>query len=288
LRAGLPFGLVMQLAEQARGTFGDGGALGTQTQDAWAEFLAGECEAGPVLIVIEDLQWGDAMSVRALDIALRDLHDAPLMVVAFARPEVHQLFPKLWSERAIEEIRLPPLTKTASERLVRNVLGAAAVQEDVARIVETAEGIPLYLVALAQAAARGATDIPDAVLAMVQSRYDGLDANARKVLRAASIFGRSFWRGGVEALTGSDVQVAEGLEDLEEAKLIASQPEGRFSGEQEYQFRTSLLREGAYAMLIEGDRALGHVLAASWLERVGEQDSSVIDTHRELGRLSVG
>ena len=288
LRAGLPFGLVMQLAEQARGTFGEGAALSTQTQDAWAEFLARECETGPVLIVIEDLQWGDAMSVRALDIALRDLQDAPLMVVAFARPEVHQLFPKLWSERAIEEIRLPPLTKAASERLVREILGAGAAADVMARIVEQAEGIPLYLVALAQGAASGAPSIPDAVLAMVQSRFDGLDANARRTLRAASIFGRTFWRGGVEALTGSDVQVDDGLADLEEAKLIASQAEGRFAGDREYQFRTTLLREAAYAMLIEGDRALGHVLAAIWLEHVGEQDTHVIDTHRELGRVSAG
>ncbi len=45
------------------------------------------------------------------------------MVLALARPEVHELFPRLWAERSLQEIRLGELVRRASERLVREVLG---------------------------------------------------------------------------------------------------------------------------------------------------------------------
>jgi predicted ATPase len=284
MRAGSPFGLVAQLTPALRVSAGETLPISAQAQAAWLEALTRECEAGPVLLVLEDLQWGDAVSVKMLDGALRDLRDHPLMVLAFARPEVHELFPKLWADRAVEEIRLTALTRTASERLVRGVLGAPASASEVAQIIEQADGIPFSLEALARAAVLGEGEkVPDAALAMVQSRFEKLDADARKVLRAASIFGRTFWEGGVRTLAGGATEVAEGLADLLEAKMISQRPESRFAGEHEYEFCTMLAREGAYAMLTDADRSLGHALAGEWLERAGEQDAAVISGHRELG-----
>ena len=42
-----------------------------------------------------------------------------------------------------------------------------------------------------------------------------------------------------------------------------------------------MLREGAYALLTDADRSLGHDLAVEWLERAGEPDEAVITGHRE-------
>jgi tetratricopeptide (TPR) repeat protein len=44
------------------------------------------------------------------------------------------------------------------------------------------------------------------------------------------------------------------------------------------------LRDAAYALLTEDDRALGHALAAEWLESVGAADALVIAEHWERGR----
>src|SRR3712207_8522779 len=43
-------------------------------------------------------------------------------VLALARPEIHETFGRLWSERHTQELRLHQLSKSASEKLVRNVL----------------------------------------------------------------------------------------------------------------------------------------------------------------------
>jgi serine/threonine protein kinase len=285
LHAGLPFGLVSQLTLCAKRPFMGGSALNTMSQQAWVDFLESECEAGPVLIVIDDLQWGDALSLKVLDTALRDLRDSPLMIVAFARSTVHKQFPKLWSDRSIEEIRLSPLTRGASEQLVRGILGQAATDERVARILEQADGVPLYLEALARAVTQGrGDDVPDSVLAMVQSRFERFDTQARRIMRAASVFGRTFWPAGVQALVGSDADVEAALRELVEQKLVSKQAQSRLAEQQEYAFSTTLVCDSAYAMQTDADRALGHDLAAEWLAGAGEPDASVIERHRQLAR----
>ena len=44
---------------------------------AFEHWVAAECAKGPLLLVVEDLQWGDQPSVKALDAVLRDRKDAP-------------------------------------------------------------------------------------------------------------------------------------------------------------------------------------------------------------------
>ena len=44
------------------------------------------------------------------------------------------------------------------------------------------------------------------MLALVQSRLERLDGDARHMLRAASVFGQQFWRGGVIELVGGTVE----------------------------------------------------------------------------------
>ena len=97
--------------------------MGDQMRRAFEHFVATETAAQPVVIVLEDLHWGDLPSVKLVDAALRALTDRPLFVLALARPEVHELFPRLWAERGAHELRLDELTKKGSERLVRGVLG---------------------------------------------------------------------------------------------------------------------------------------------------------------------
>ena len=51
----------------------------------------------------------------------------------------------------------------------------------------------------------------------------------------------------------------------------------------EYTFRHGLVREAAYEMLTEQDRALGHRLAGAWLVEVGESDAIVLAEHLDRG-----
>jgi tetratricopeptide (TPR) repeat protein len=263
----------------------DAQIMGGQVRRAWEDFLRAECAAQPVLLVLEDLHWGDLPTVQFVDSALRSLKKLPLMVLAMARPQVHEMFPKLWAERDLHEVRLNALPRKASERLVRQVLGDAVAPETVDRLVRQADGHAFYLEEVIRAYAEGKGDaLPETVLAMVQVRLEGLDGEARRVLRAASVFGEVFWPGGVAALLGGgprSLRAKDWLQTLVEEEVLMLRPDSRFTGEAELAFRHALLREGAYAMLTEKDRALGHRLAAEWLQEAGENDPIVLAEHFE-------
>ncbi len=257
--------------------------MGDQMQRAFVDFVDAECRDRPLVIVLEDLHWGDLPSVTAIDALLRALAERPLTVIGLARPEVAEIFPGLWRERGVQPIPLSPLSKRAAAGLVRDVLAYAAPAL-VDRLVEKAAGNAFYLEELIRTVAEGRDDLPATVVAMVQSRLGALEDGERRILRAASVFGETFWEGAVRALLGDDtVDLRERLEDFARRELLTRHPSSRVSGEVEYVFRHALVREGAYAMLTEGDRTLGHRLAGEWLEHVGESAAIVIAEHFSKG-----
>ncbi|WP_437295711.1 serine/threonine-protein kinase [Sorangium sp. So ce426] len=262
--------------------------LGEQMQRALRDFLRAECAAQPVVLALEDVHWADRASVAAIDAALRELADQPLFVLATARPEIKQAYPDLWGERGRQEIWLRQLSPKACAQLTREALGGAADGALVDRLVTRSEGQPFFLEELIRATAEGRGEaMPETVVAMVQVRLEALSPPARRILRAASVLGEVFWRGAVAHLLGGDAApLADHLSALVTGELCVRRREGRFPGEEEYCFRQALLREGAYAQLTEDDRALGHRLAAEWLEGAGEADPLVLAAHCERGGLT--
>ena len=274
---------------QLRAARRDPTLMGDQMRRAWEDWLAFECAGQPVVLVLEDLHWGDLPTVRFIDAALRNLRDQPLFVLALARPDVHEQFPRLWAERDVSEIRLGELGRKAAERLAKQVLGADLDADELARIVERAAGNAFYLEELIRAAAEGKGEaLPETVLAMVQTRIERMEPAARHILRAASLFGQLFWRGGLRALLGDTTEATQldgWLSHLVEREVISARPDRRFPDEKEYGFRHALVREAAYGMLTESDRTLGHRLAGEWLVRAGESEAAVLAEHFERGNL---
>lgn len=251
---------------------------------AFVRWLRAECEVQSVMFVIEDLHWADMASVLLIDFALRELHDSPLFVLALSRPEGVAQFPKLWPESA-QTIPLRPLSKRARENLVRQVLSRQAPADVVARIAEQSAGNALYLEELIRAAVEGkGEEPPPTVLAMLQARIGRLEPGARRALRAASVFGETCWAGGVAALLGTEIREATRmLEMLSELELLDHKVVCRFADETEFQFRHGLMREAAYDLLSDEDRALAHAVAGRFLEQAGER-SAVLAYHFQRGR----
>ena len=261
--------------------------MGDAMRDAWEEWLTAECAAHPVLLVLEDLHWGDAATVRLVDSTLRNLRDLPLMVLVLSRPEVTTQFPGLWAEREVQTIKLGPLSKRAAEQLVEGALGPRARPEAVARIIERADGNPFYLEELIRAVAAGRDDLfPDSVLGTVEARLDAEGNEAKRVLRAASVFGDRFSMGGVAALLGGErhaEEAGEWLKTLSSRELIGPASSALGATDPQFAFRHAIVREAAYAMLTEEDRGLGHRLAGEWLERTGSRDAATLAEHFQRG-----
>ena len=264
--------------------------MGDQMKRAWEDFLLAEQGTSPLVVVLEDLHWGDLSSVSFVDSALRLLSDRPWLILALARPEVRTIFPDLWAERSVMHMELSGLSRRASERLVRDVLGEEVLRPTVDRIVDHAVGNAFYLEELIRAVAEGKGDVlPGTVLAMVQARMEAFDPERRRLLRAASVFGQTFWQGAIAALLGKDgrgagrdtASLGGHLAGLVEDEVIAPREPSRFPLEREYIFRHAFVREAAYSMLTNADKANGHRAAAAWLERAGEDDPMILAEHCE-------
>ncbi len=255
----------------------DAQLMNDQLRATWNAWIDAETRAHPVMIVLDDLQWGDAPSIGFIDESLRVLAERPLFVLALARPEVERVFPKLWADRNVQPLPLRELSRKASETLARHVLGAGTAPSVVTDVVTRAMGNAFFLEELIRTVSEhgDVRMLPETVLAVVESRLDSLEPDGRRVLRAASIFGEKFRAEGVAALIGDDkLDVKAWLELLVRKESIAAL-------EAEFVFRHALVRDAAYAMLTDKDRTLGHLLAATWLESKGVDDPIVLAEHYE-------
>ncbi|WP_438023870.1 serine/threonine-protein kinase [Sorangium sp. So ce233] len=254
---------------------------------AYLDFMEAACSAGPYLLVLEDIQWGDAASLKLIARALRELRDRPFAVLYLARVEVRKAFPVLWEGSEIHEMTLGALPRRAAEELVRQMLGDGLPPSEVARLVERASGNAFYLEELIRAVAEGRADrLPETILGMVEARLEAIPAEARRLLRAASVFGETFWKKGALALLGDaegSTLAVDWLPWMLQRELLERREQSRFSDQEEYAFRHALIRDGSYAMLPDHDRALGHRLAAEWLLQAGEHDAKVLAEHFERG-----
>lgn len=239
-------------------------------EQAFVQLVSALSAAGTILIVIENLQWADAWSVRILSRVLGELAERPLMVLALARPEVHAIFPMLWAEHRVQELRLAPLLPAACEQLISASLGPQARAEAAAHILEHGRGNPLFIEELILvAAADPSTKLyPATLITLEQGRLLRLPAHALRVLRAASVFGMHFWEEGIHTLLSPLMQaehIAMGLQTLLAEDVILRVRQSRFPHTTEFRFRHALTVAAAALLLSVADRELSRTLVARYL-----------------------
>ena len=258
-------------------------ARGDQIRRAVEDWIGAEARRAPMALVLDDAHWIDPGTVALVEGVLRNV-TGPVFVLCGARPELHERFPKLWSDRGLTRIELTALAPQAAGQLARAVLGDGASTQAIRTLAEKSGGNPFFLEELARVRAdKDSGDWPDTVLATVEARLAKLDGDARRVLRAASVIGSVFWPGAVIHLVGGAPyaqMVTSRLATLVEREFIVPTDGSRFSGERQFAFRHGLIRDAAYGTLPDDDRLLAHRLASEWLDRAGEAPA-VIAQHLE-------
>jgi tetratricopeptide (TPR) repeat protein len=236
-------------------------------------FLEAFARRRPLCLVLEDIHWADDALLNLIEAVASRAQEAPLLIVAQARPELLERRPT-WGGgvRAFTSLPLGPLDQGATHALVLALCHERGLRPDVAESVgRGASGNPLFAEELVATIAErpGASGIPSAIKALIAARLDGLPIELRRVLQRASIFGKDFWAGGVAAL-GEHGDVTASLEELERRDLLRSQLRSRFRGDHEFAFKHDLIRDVAYEMLPRADRRLLHGRAADWIEQAAE------------------
>jgi hypothetical protein len=250
-------------------------------QTAWVDLLGELGREQPLLMVLEDLHWGDEPLLGLLERIIGDLQ-APLLVLATARPD----FPDRWRARLAESgrlLELDLLTRRDSRRLLQELLEADLPPTVGDEVLARAEGNPFFLEELLGALIDGgvlrpdgeawtATSvpdtfvIPDSVHATLASRVDLLDQPEKEALQAAAVIGRVFWTSAVYELLPD---VTPDFRVLEGRGFIRRRPHSALEGEREYAIKHALTREVAYGSVPKARRAHLHARFAEWLERLG-------------------
>jgi class 3 adenylate cyclase/tetratricopeptide (TPR) repeat protein len=256
-------------------------AVRDRFQDAWSALLDELAAERPVALLVEDLHWAEEPLLDLLEQVLETVR-GPLLVIATARPELHDHRPGFGVRLDADTIALEPLPAEDTERLLSELLGAEPPPALLPMIAH-AEGNPFFLEevlgslldggllerrgadwVLAEPAA--AHTVPDTVQAVVAARIDLLEPADKAALQAASLIGRVFWSGPVyELLAGVEPE----LRVLEERDFIRRRPGSAIEGEREYAVKHAVTREVAYASIPKARRARLHAAFAAWLERFG-------------------
>jgi class 3 adenylate cyclase len=273
-------------------------SVASATEIAWAarrlaEVLARE---GPLVLVVDDLQWAKEPFVELLE-GIAERGRAAILVLCLARPEFD------WRGSGWEpDVRLQPLSDEEAQRLVACLATDRPIVEQARdRLLAAAGGNPLFLEELAAFLALtgdGPAEMPPTLDALLAARLDALAADERRTLESASVEGQVFHRGAVVALAapGERATVDSSLARLGENALVRV-ASSSFLGEQAFQFHHLLIRDAAYRGTPKRRRADLHLRFAGWLEqklgkRVAEA-AEIVGYHleqtwclrRELGPL---
>lgn len=156
--------------------------------------MRAECERHPVMLLLDDLHFGDLPTVRLIDAALRHARELSLCVLAWALPEFARIFRNIWEDRGVQEVRVGELGRRNVEQLVKGWLGTNIDKNLVQRVVDRAAGNQFYLeeIGSLHQEKRITPCLAPCSRWSVQARLEEIASAERRTLRAASSFGDEF------------------------------------------------------------------------------------------------
>jgi DNA-binding CsgD family transcriptional regulator len=150
----------------------------------------------PTVVAIDDLQWLDPPSGRALSFALRRLVDEPVALLATARMGVHEPPPidleGIFPGGRMQSVRVGPLSERGVDELLRARLGLNLSRAAFVRLHERAGGNPFFALEIGRFLGSGRIEaahelpLPRSLRELVHERLARLPVRTRRVLLAAA------------------------------------------------------------------------------------------------------
>jgi DNA-binding CsgD family transcriptional regulator len=259
--------------------------------EAIRRLLAGACEHQPLVLVLDDLHWADAPSLRLLEFLAPEIADIALMLVGTYRAtelsRQHPLSNTLGGlARAphIARVNLAGLSVDEAQAFIAAAAGARPPAWFARSLHQQTEGNPLFLRKIVRfleqqgilSAEFEAPDValprvmrvPEGLKEVIGRRLNLLSPACNEVLALASIIGRNF---SLDLLTraahplGAD-ELIEALDQALAAHIINE------AGDRRYQFIHNLVRVTLYDELSVSVRRRLHRTVGHALEALGGGD----------------
>ncbi|MEU8267387.1 BTAD domain-containing putative transcriptional regulator [Sphaerisporangium sp. NPDC049002] len=255
--------------------------------DAVGKTLGQLTATSPALILMDDVHWADAASLKLLTFLGGDLHRMPLLVLATMRPEsgrapepLADALGELTRQRGTERMGVTALTSEQIADYLDDVDQAAASPELADALRDRTGGNPFFLGELLRLLASVhsldqvavedvvALAVPDGVSDVITQRVSRLPEDSQTLLRAAAVIGRDVDSAVLETATGiGGARLMMLLEPAVATGLLIE-----VDGGWDYRFSHALVREALYARLSRLQRAQLHGRVGEAIETLARGD----------------
>jgi serine/threonine protein kinase/predicted ATPase len=249
---------------------------------------------GPLLLLLDDLQWCDRETLAWIHYLLRFDQYARLLIVGTQRLEerfinqaLESLLVSLRRDGQVSEIPLGPLDAAETVALAEYVAGRTLSPELAAHLYQETEGNALFVVEtmrMGMAEPQGLelppgdpallsfqATLSPTIQDVIAARLEQLSPSARELVNVAAVIGRGFTYAMLKYVRGDDEDVlVQALDEMLERRIIREQ------GTDGYDFSHDKLREGAYAALSRARRRLLHRRVADAIEQLS---GASLDSH---------
>lgn len=261
--------------------------------DAISGFWRRAAADQPLVLILDNLHWADASSLRLLEFLAPDLSRGPMLVVITYRDmELSRQHPlsgtlgELSRQRGFERLRLSGLSRDETALMMGLAGGAAIAPSLVDAIHSQTEGNPLFVAEMTRlliqegvlgAAQRGAWPapqavaphrIPEGIKEVIGRRLNRLSSRTNHVLACAATIGRAFDTDLLMRLVEAPHEdaCASALEEALQARIIECLAEPGH-----YRFVHALFRETLYEEIAPPRRSRLHLRVARALEQASDE-----------------
>jgi class 3 adenylate cyclase/tetratricopeptide (TPR) repeat protein len=257
-------------------------------EEALAAMITLNTQHRPMVMILEDWHWSDEASQAALKHLIGVTAPYPLMLMVTYRPDHKGSWDYLSYHTPVV---LKPLDAEHTEDIIKSVLRAERLPEGLEQLIhERTGGNPLFIeevchsmieeglvvVKEGQAILTQTLEklvLPNTVQAIIRTRLDRLDSNAKEALRLASVIGRVFAQRVLERIYSAQAELTESLEELKTLEVIQ---QIRVLPEAQYTFKHILTQTVVYETLLLQRRkelhgSIGRVIEELYSERLDEQ-----------------
>lgn len=250
---------------------------------------------GPIVLLLEDVQWFDSASwflTRRVAVEV-----APILMVIATRPLSEPLpveYRSLLAETFTTRLNLSPMPLVDIHALMAQRLGVQSVPDSIIRLIsEKAEGNPFFAeeltyamresgliqitgnqVQLAPNLDLNALTLPESIQDLVTSRIDRLSPSQQLTIKVASVIGRIFiYRILYDSypINQDRTTLREQLEKLGHLNLTTLET---LEPEIIYAFKHFITQEVSYSLMLFSQRRELHRTVAEWYEKYQADDLS--------------
>jgi len=241
-----------------------------------------------ILLIIDDLQWGDTDSATLLSDLLAAPDPPPMLVLCTYRREyadrslcLQTLLPALRNNPALNWIDLPvePLTAGETQALATQLMGETR-GDAIARVVADSGGSPYLVRELADYVATQAVESAASVSLeqALTHRYMKLEPAAQRLLEVIAVHGLPLAQVDAYRAAGFAGRDPAPLAALRFASLVRSAGTAETDEVEPYHDR---VRETVVARLPENTKRERHHALAATLEQSGRADAETLANHHE-------